>query len=505
MQILLTSICLETGTDIQLALYYLKSYLLKQRSADNPRLKVEIKVFNENQSAPAIVKKILSLKPRLIGFSCYLWNIDKTLRACRQLKKIDPGLKIVLGGPEVSPRAGEILAQNKAIDAVVRGEGEASFAELSQGLIFSDLNLSRVKGISFREGKNVIHNPDRPQLRDLSTIPSPYLSGLVNLKDKNIVDIPLETMRGCFSRCGYCYYHKNFPVVRYFPLSRIEKELKKILSALPHEVYLMDATFNSSPERAKKILKTFIRHNRKTNLHVELKAELLDAELARLLYQANAFNIEIGIQSIRKKTLKAVNRAFDKEKFKKGISLLNKYKIYYEIQLIDALPFQSYSDLKASLDWLYELHPAKVAIFRMALLPGTSLRQRAALYGIAYSPKAPYFASKSSALSAKELLHVEKLRFAMERLYDSQVFLKTLYPLKDKLGIKISDIMEDWMVWEAGLKRHGPKPYPELLNRKLPEFLEYLCRKRGKPLIYEELLPGLRQSLPGFSPHNIRN
>lgn len=499
MQILLVSICLETGTDIQLALYYLKSYLLKQPCAYHPRLKVGIKVFNENQSASAIVKNILLSKPRLIGFSCYLWNIEKTLSLCRQLKRICPCLKIVLGGPEVSSRAEEILAGHKGIDAIVRGEGEVTFAELVKSLIFTEFKLSRVKGISFRQAKIVIHNPDRPQLNNLSLIPSPYLSGLINLKDKNIVDLPLETMRGCFYRCDYCYYHKNFPVVRYFPLARIEKELRMILLHQPHELYLMDATFNSSPERAKSILRMFIKYNLRTNLHVELKAELLDAEMAKLLYQANAYNIEIGIQSINQKTLRAVNRAFDRQKFKKGIRLLNKYKTYYEIQLIDALPFQSYADLKNSLDWLYALHPAKVVIFRLAMLPGSSLRERAADYGIVYSAKAPYYAAKSRALSRMGLSKVEGLRFAMERLYDSQVFQKTLYALKDRVGIKLSCIMEDWIIWEARLKIRGPLPYPELLNRKLPEFLEYICRKRGKPLIYKALLPGLQRSLPGLN------
>ena len=219
--------------------------------------------------------------------------------------------------------------------------------------------------------------------------------------------------------------------------------------------------------------------------------------MARLLYQANAYNIEIGIQSINKKALQAVHRAFDQEKFKKGIRLLNKYKIYYEIQLIDALPFQSYADLKNSLDWLYAQHPAKVIIFRQSMLPGTSLRERAADFGIAYNHKAPYYASKSNALSRRDLVKVESLRFVMERLYDSQVFQKTLYLLKCRAGMKISDIMEDWIIWESRIKRRGPKPYPELLNIKLPEFLKYICRKRGHPLIYKALLPGLLRSLPG--------
>jgi len=491
MRILLTAICLESGTDIQLALYYLKSCLLKGLSFAHPCLDVEIRVFNENQNLFGIAKNILRLKPHLIGFSCYLWNIEKTLSICRRIKKINPAITIVLGGPEASPRAVEILTAHEAIDAVIRGEGEVTFSELVQNLISNKSSMFGLKGITFRHGKNIIHNPDRPQMDNLSSIPSPYLNGLINLKDKNIVDVPLETMRGCFSRCDYCYYHKNFPLVRYFPLERIEKELKLILFHRPHEVYLMDATFNSSARRAKSILRLFIRYNRGSNLHVELKAEFLDAEMAKLLYQANAYNIEIGIQSIKRKTLHAVHRGFNRQNFKRGVRLLNKYGIYYEIQLIDALPFQSYSDIKMSLDWLYGLHPARLIILRHSMLAGTTLRDRAADYGIVYSHKAPYYVSETNAITSRDLSRVEALRLAMERLYDSQVFLKTLYLLKRRAGIKISDIMEDWTIWQAHQKRGGPLAYPEFMNRKLPEFLKYICRKRANRLLYKALLPDL--------------
>jgi len=505
MKILLSSICLETGTDIQLALYYLKGYLLKTK----PLSEVTIRVFNENQNIPAIIKKILELKPHLIGFSCYLWNIKKILNICRRLKEINSGIKIVLGGPEVSPRAQDLLAKEKTIDVVVRGEGEESFAQLvaQMGTLAYPLrqgaaqmgrskpaDLSGIRGISFRKGAQIIRNPDRPLLRNVGDIPSPYLSGLVNLKDKNIVDVPLETMRGCSSRCHYCYYHKNFPVVRYFSLSRVEKELKLILFHKPHEVYLMDATFNSNSQRAKKILKIFIRYNQGANLHVELKAELVDEEMARLLSQANAYNIEIGIQSTNPKTLKAINRGFNKEKFIKGIRYLNKFKLYYEIQLIDALPHQSYDSLMKSLDWLYSMHPAKVVIFRLGMLFGTTLRNRAASFGIEYDHCAPYFAYKSNAMTDTEVKSVEKLSFATERLYDSQVFQKTLYAFKARAGVEISTILEDWVAWESRFKRR-PADYPEFLNKKSPMFLEYLCRKHSKAYLYKELLPGLLKGL----------
>jgi radical SAM superfamily enzyme YgiQ (UPF0313 family) len=494
MKILLSSIGVQSGTDLQLALYYLKSYLVKGKNALKPLPDVQIRVFHEEDSIGFISKKILKAKPQIIGFSCYIWNIEHILQACRKIKKSDPAIFIVLGGPEVTPCAQEILKEERAVDAVVRGEGEVTFSELVSHL---GRDLSKVVGLSYRLGENVVNNPDRDQIKDLSEITSPYLSRVIDLKDKNIVDLPLETTRGCSFRCGYCYYHKNFPKVRYFPLSRVENELKLVLSARPKEVYLMDATFNANIERAKKILRLFIKHNKNSSLHVELKAELVDEELAQLLRKANCLNIEIGIQSTNWMTLKAINRGFNRKKFKKGIQLLNKYNIFYEIQLIDALPFQSYADLLISLDWLYAMHPARVTIFPLAVLPGTTLRERAEVYGIIYDRRPPYYARKSREMSSSEILKVGSLRFAMERLYDSHVFQETFFGLRSKGKIRFSEILEDWVKWERHFKKRC-QDYPVFLNRKSPEFLEYTCRKRAKLAVFKKLLPALKKTLADY-------
>jgi radical SAM superfamily enzyme YgiQ (UPF0313 family) len=477
-----------------LALYYLKSYLLKRKKPASPLPEVIITVFHEEDPVTDIFRRIKKINPRLIGFSCYIWNITAILRVCRMLKKDNPDITIVLGGPEVSPRAQEIMAQEKAIDAVVRGEGEAAFSELVARM---GKGLSGVAGVSFREGKKITHNPARSRITGLSRIPSPYLNNTIDLTAKGIMDIPLETARGCSFCCGYCYYHKSFPGMRYFSLSRVEKEFKQILAHEPKEVYLMDATFNANPRRAKQILRLFIKHNISSSLHVELKAELVDEELAGLLRNANCQNIEIGIQSTNPKTLRAVNRSFNRERFKKGIGLLNKYNIFHEIQLIDALPYQSYADLKKSLDWLYALRPARVTIFPLAVLPGTSLRENSGRYGIVYDPRPPYAARESGAMSPAEVLKVPRLNFAMERLYNSHVFQDTFYSLNAKAKISFSEIFEDWVIWERRFRKRC-SDYPTFLNKKSPEFLEFICRRHGALSVYKQLLPALEKTLADY-------
>ena len=44
-----------------------------------------------------IVSDLFTKKPDVIGFSCYIWNIEETIRVIQMLKKIMPELTIILG------------------------------------------------------------------------------------------------------------------------------------------------------------------------------------------------------------------------------------------------------------------------------------------------------------------------------------------------------------------------------------------------------------------------
>src|SRR5699024_3481508 len=78
-----------------LALRYLKAYC--QQDFD-----IEMMEFTIKDTPMNIVTDIVNMNPAVVGFSCYIWNIEETIILIDMLKKIDPKIKIVLGGPEVS-------------------------------------------------------------------------------------------------------------------------------------------------------------------------------------------------------------------------------------------------------------------------------------------------------------------------------------------------------------------------------------------------------------------
>ncbi len=79
-----------------------------------------------------IAYRVLGLDPRphVAAFSVLCWNARQVYEAARVLKEACPGMLVVLGGPEVGPVPAQVLTANPGVDAVVRGEGEVTFAEV---------------------------------------------------------------------------------------------------------------------------------------------------------------------------------------------------------------------------------------------------------------------------------------------------------------------------------------------------------------------------------------
>ena len=104
-------------------------YSLKANAGEHAS-HVKICEYTINHTKEEILAALYGEEPDIIGFSCYLWNIEYILAIAEDLKKIRPGLIITAGGPEVSYRPEEFLRTYRFFDVIMVGEGEKTFSEL---------------------------------------------------------------------------------------------------------------------------------------------------------------------------------------------------------------------------------------------------------------------------------------------------------------------------------------------------------------------------------------
>ena len=115
--------------NIPLAAGYLKLLARRRGLEANYRIELLPVPLTNAGGDQALVEAILARQPWMVGFTCYVWNIERTLWIAARLKHRRPDLKIVLGGPEITADNAWVL-QSRAIDYAAIGEGEQTFSEL---------------------------------------------------------------------------------------------------------------------------------------------------------------------------------------------------------------------------------------------------------------------------------------------------------------------------------------------------------------------------------------
>src|SRR5256885_1804430 len=101
-------------------------YLLANLGPLQPR--ACIAEFDINQRAIDVVEGLLAYQPRIIGFGVYIWNVAELTEIIATLKRVQPAITIILGGPEVSYEVEQQRIVTLA-DYVITGEADLKFVE----------------------------------------------------------------------------------------------------------------------------------------------------------------------------------------------------------------------------------------------------------------------------------------------------------------------------------------------------------------------------------------
>ena len=187
----------------------------------------------------------------IVGFSTYVWNTRISLEIAKALKQEKPEILIIFGGPHVPDRSENFLRQFPFIDLCCHGEGEGVFLKILQN--FSARRWEGIPSISFLEdGGAFVSHPKGERIKDIATIPSPYLEGVFDPLMKAHPGgqwlILWETNRGCPFSCTFCDWGSAVQSkVFTFDLERIFREVEWFADQKIEFVFCCDANFGILP------------------------------------------------------------------------------------------------------------------------------------------------------------------------------------------------------------------------------------------------------------------
>ncbi len=389
-----------------------------------------------NNNSSHIIEKIINGNYDIVSFSCYIWNITKTLEICEEIKR-KTATTIILGGPEVSYRAKNVLTDYPFIDFVLSGEGEETFPQFIN-VHKSGKKYSTVDGLTYRSTNNeIISNPEKEYT---GTPADPYCDEFFDNLNNRISYI--ETSRGCPYNCAFCLSGRCSKL-RFFDIEQTKQKIIKLANSGTKTIKFVDRTFNASPKRANEIL-NFILENHKKAIpenvcfHFEIAGDILTEETFNILKTApkGLFQLEIGMQTFNEKTLEAIHRKTNCKKLIENIKRLISFQnMHIHIDLIAGLPYENMESFENSFNIGYSLGANMLQMGFLKLLFGADMREKPDDFPCKFTKNPPYEVTSTPWLSEEEILRLHNCEDALERMYNSGRFLFTLeYLLKSYIS-----------------------------------------------------------------------
>jgi anaerobic magnesium-protoporphyrin IX monomethyl ester cyclase len=180
--------------------------------------------YHLGASWPRLVSKVLEVNPDIVGITNPVSDMaEYATRTAREIKARCPNVFTVIGGPHATSCPGDFLPDDGAVDYVVRGEGEETFARLIEALSGSG-DPTGIPGITFMDGGQIRSNPPAPFIRDLDGLPLPAYHLVPMERYFDLVrdgyptrfmfeypgsdrEVSIITSRGCPFHCVFCGNH----------------------------------------------------------------------------------------------------------------------------------------------------------------------------------------------------------------------------------------------------------------------------------------------------------
>jgi anaerobic magnesium-protoporphyrin IX monomethyl ester cyclase len=332
------------------------------------------------------IKRVLSdvlnqFRPQLVGLSAMTFQFDTLVRIARVIRAWDPSVPLAAGGYHATMMAEEITRDGGLpLDFLIRGEGELTFSELVAELEEDRPALSRVAGLSYRQGDTWFHNPARP-LADLRELPLPdrkaRLSNEFFMFNKSM-DVA-ETSRGCPYSCKFCsitrMYGRSF---RRFPIERILADLSALRDRGTRAVFLADDNLTYDIEHFRSVCRA-IAEAGLNDLEFATQASAaglanhpdLVAEMAKANFRA----VFVGFESMDGKNLLDMKKPTTPEINERAARLLRRHGMGIIAGVIFGYPSDTRESIRLHYRLMKRLRPDLIYSQYLTPYPKTVLRQ----------------------------------------------------------------------------------------------------------------------------------
>ena len=387
---------------------YMATYLQKVISSQNFEIKISV-------DPDEILDLIDSWKPDILGFSNYIWNSNLSYRICEYAKEKSDKILCILGGPQFPSGTGtltftetikrnclEYLKKRPCVDYYCYSDGETSLTSVVQKYIESNFDTVSMKknnviaegamSLNYKKedlliGKPITRLGLSNKINGRDSIPSPYLTGVLDkfLDGKYIPSF--ETARGCPFLCAFCEQGIDQNKIVSFSTQRMCEELNYVAEKITKTSGTWSIAFHDSNwgmykkdiDLSDHILKLINKKNWPSYIEISTpknkRQQILDIDNKL----KNRVQINLAQQSMNTDTLKLIKRDnMTNDQYINFIKELEKRKKVPGCELIIPLPKETketyFDSVKILLDG-----GVSISTYTLMMLPGTELGREEAI------------------------------------------------------------------------------------------------------------------------------
>lgn len=320
--------------------------------------------------------------PDVIGLTCVTAMLPSALRVAREAKRLNPDVVVVLGGTHAASDPLGTLRMSDAIDLVVVGEGEETFAELLGALERArgggpKFRPEAIASLVWRDADGHPHrNPNRPSIEDLDALPFPLRAQLVWPDDiQPGFYQAMITLRGCPYRCIYCAVPSSHnKLTRYRSPANVVDEIVHLRHAhnIPY-LFFHDSVFTLHRGRTVDILDQMLARDAALPFACQTRTDRVDPDLLDRMKAAGCHQIFFGIESGDVGSLKKIRKKMSLDSIRQAVREVKARGIRCTGFFMVGFPWEDEALIRRTADFACDLDLDAVSLFSATPLPGTEL------------------------------------------------------------------------------------------------------------------------------------
>jgi len=367
-----------------------------------------------------IKNEIIKRRPDIVGIAGpFTAQAENALRISRIVKDIDPNIITVFGGPDVSVRAKEIMANSESIDFAVIGEGEYTMLELVDKLDRKNFEeIGNILGLAYRKDNRICINPPRPFIRKLDDLPLPAyhlleMDAYLNTNDehlyiqrfgRNLRELPIITSRGCPYNCCFCSIHLHMgKKLRIHSASQVLSHISHITQEYNvNHIHFEDDNLTLNKKRFETILDGIVEKGLEFTWDTPngVRADHLGEDILKKMKRSGCVHFSIAPESGEQRVL---NNVIDKRlNLDKVVDVARQAKVVglpLHAFFVFGFPGETIQDMKKTLnfaDTLMEKYDVSPGFCVATPLYGTRLQRECEEKGYLLSALTPKVLSEST-------------------------------------------------------------------------------------------------------------